>query len=355
MAPLLTIAETGADLEDKNLFMLLADSADLAEEPELRDIFAEPLLTLPTYISVAEKLGFPSPDDLFNLPEEEQSVKQSEIIEETTRRLLTDELHQEIMVALNELRLRWKKEGKRAEAARAAGLQLVLGNRKSKGLWSTIGLVQAIVLRSLEAGFELIGATVDDEADEADEEGTLSDLYKRLGEPGISKKLETAIKKVPGLEDYLDKQIDKIWDEGDGALFKGELNLGLFSNEELKVGVEIFNRVMKETDDEASAPGLTSKERTENFFIETTAYLLELFTPERLEQLRTRLQTVLAEGVHPVQYTGYVKLMTDAMAEADAVENETPFLFKALMGELQTTGVVEDDEEADEEGDDSLF
>lgn len=358
MAPLLAIAETGAGSEEENLFFLLADSSDLMEEPEFGDIFAEPLVTLPTYISVAEKLGFPLPDDLFNLPEEEQDEKKAEIIEETTRRLLTDELRQEILAALNGLRLRWKKEGQRPEAARAAGLQLVLGDRKSKGLWSTIGLVQAIVLRSLEAGFELVGVAVDDEADEADEDKPISELYKKLNDPGINEKLEEAIKKIPGLESYLDKQVDKLWEAGDDALFGGELNLGLFSNEELEAGAKIFNRVMRETDDEEAATRAPSKEQTENFFTELNAHLLELFTPERLEQLRARLQTILEEGVYPPQYFSYVKMMTDAMSEDDAVENEMPFLFKAMMGELQTTGVVEDDEaeaEADEEGDDSLF
>ncbi|MBE7473548.1 MAG: hypothetical protein DPW09_09215 [Anaerolineae bacterium] len=349
MAPLLAIAETGAGSEEENLFFLLADSGDLIEEAEFEAIFAEPLVTLPTYISVAEKLGFPSPDDLFNLPEEEQSEKKAEIMEETTRRLLTDELRQEILVALNGLRLRWKKEGQRAEAARAAGLQLILNDRKSKGLWSTIGLVQAIVLRSLEAGFELVGVTVDEESEEADEDRPLSDLYKRLNEPEVTGKLEEAIKKVPGLEDYLDKQLDKIWEEGDEALFRGELNLGLFTTEELEAGAKIFNQVMREQAEDEKAADST-KEQTQKLFTQLNAYLVELFTPERLEQLRARLHTILEEGVYPGRYFSYVKMMTEAMAEEDAAENERPFLFKALLGELQTTLIDEaDDEEGGEE------
>jgi len=347
MAPLLAIAETGAGSEEENLFFLLADSADLGEEPEFQAIFAEPLITLPTYISVAEKLGFPSPDDLFNLPEEEQDEKKAEIIEETTRRLLTDELRQEILAALNGLRLRWKKEGQRPEAARAAGLQLILGDRKSKGLWSTIGLVQAIVLRSLEAGFELVGVTVDEESEEADEDRPLSDLYKRLNEPEVTGKLEEAIKKVPGLEDYLDKQLDKIWEEGDEALFRGELNLGLFTAEELEAGAKIFNQVMRTQAEDEEAAGST-QEQTQKLFTQLNAYLVELFTPERLEQLRARLQTILAEGEYPGRYFSYVKMMTEAMAEESAAENERPFLFKALLGELQTTSIDEADDE--EEG-----
>ncbi|MCK6626543.1 MAG: hypothetical protein L6R45_15365 [Anaerolineae bacterium] len=349
MAPLLAIVETGAGSEEENLFFLLADSGDLIEEPEFEAIFAEPLITLPTYISVAEKLGFPSPDDLFNLPEEEQGEKKAEIMEETTRRLLTDELRQEILTALNGLRLRWKKEGQRPEAARAAGLQLILNDRKSKGLWLTIGLVQAIVLRSLEAGFELLGATMDEEAGEADEDRPLSDLYKRLNDPAITGKLEQAIKKVPGLENYLDKQVDKLWDEAEEALFRGELNLGLFTTEELEAGAKIFNRVMRgQTDGEATAD--STKEQTQNLYVQLNAYLAGLFTPERLEQLRARLQTILEEGGYPGRYTSYVRMMAEAMTYEDAAENERPFLLKTLLGELQTTPIDEaDDEEGEEE------
>lgn len=354
MAPLMAIVETGVGSSEENLFFLLADSADMVVEPEFNEIFAEPLVTVPTYISVAEKLGFASPDELFDLPEEEQNDKKAQIVEETTRRLLTDDLRQEILAALDGLRQRLKKEGNRAEAARVAGLQLVLSDRKSRGLWPTLGLVQAIILRSLEAGFELVSVTLDDEVAESDEEDdSLADLYQKLGDPELDDKLEQAIKKVPGLENYLGKQVDKIWQEGEKALFDGVLNLGLFDEAELDAGAEIFNRVMTEAADETAAgsePAAVSSvnEQTQDLFNQLDAYLVELFTPERLEQLRARLKTVVEEEDYPVQYMPYVKMISQAMDEADAIEYERAFLFKALMGEMQTRPYDETDDE--EEG-----
>lgn len=356
MAPLMAIVETGAGSSEENLFFLLADSADMVTEPEFNEIFAEPLVTVPTYVSVAEKFGFASPDELFDLPEEEQNDKKAEIVEETTRRLLTDELHQEILAALGELRRRLKKEDNLAEAARAAGLQLVLGDRKSKGLWPTLGLVQAIILRSLEAGFELVSITLDDEAaEDEDDDDSLAALYKKLGDPALDDKLEQAIKKVPGLESYLGKQVDKIWQEGETALFDGELNLGLFTEEELDAGAEIFNRVMNaEVDDPEAGPETAAaasvKERTQNLFNQLIAYLVELFTPERLEQLRARLKAVVEGEDYPAQYSPYVKMMSEAMDEADAIEHEKNSLFKALMGEMQTRPYDEADDDDDEAG-----
>ncbi|MFN8455934.1 MAG: hypothetical protein U0401_14920 [Anaerolineae bacterium] len=164
MAP--SLATKGASSAEENLFWLVVDSGELADEAEFNDIFTDPLLTLPAYISVAEGMGFPSPDDLFSLPQEEQEDKKAEILEEVVRRLLDDELRQNLIEALDRLRLRWKKAGKQAQVAKAAAVQLMLSSRKNEKIWPVIGLVQRIVVRSVEVGFELVGATINDEDDQ---------------------------------------------------------------------------------------------------------------------------------------------------------------------------------------------
>ncbi|MCL4298948.1 MAG: hypothetical protein KJ077_24640 [Anaerolineae bacterium] len=356
MAPLMAMVETGAGSPDENLFWLLADSGDLAEEPEFNEIFTEPLVTLPTYISVAESLGVATPDELDKLPEEEQADKKAEILEETSRRLLTHELRQEIIEAVDRLRLRWKKDGKRAEAARAAGLQLTLSDRKSTAVWPMIGLVQAIVLRSLGAGFELVGVTMDEEEDDGNDDESLAALYEKLQDPGVDQKLEQAIKKVPGLQNYLEKQVDKIWEEGETAIFTGELYLELFTDEELEAGVEIFKTAMaeRETGDNEAAEDTAEKALSrvgEALFSQLDIYLAQRFTPERLEQLRTRLRTVLDEADYPAKYFSFVKMLADAMADEAAAENEKGFLLRALLGEIRAVSAVEDEEaeEAEDE------
>jgi hypothetical protein len=358
MAPLMAMVETRAGSAEENLFWLLADSSDLAEEPEFKEIFAEPLVTLPTYISVAESLGVPTPDMLDELPEEEQADKRAEILEETVRRLLDDTLHQEIIEAINRLRLRWKTAGKRAEAARAAGLQLTLSDRKSRAVWPMIGLLQAIVLRSLSAGFELVGVTMDDEpVDETDDNESLAALYQKLNDPGMDKKLEQAIEKVPGLQSYLEKQIDNLWEEGETAIFTGELYLELFTDEELEAGVEIFKAVLsaETTDENAPSEGpaeASIPQKSRDLFSQLDLYLTERFTPERLEQLRARLRTVLDEAGYPAKYFSFVKMLADAMADEEAAENEKGFLLRALLGEIRAVSVIEDeeDEEVEEAG-----
>ena len=97
MAPLISMVQAGPGSEEEQLFWLLADSADLAEQPEFKEIFTEPLLTVPTYISVAEQMGIATPEMLDELPEEEREDKNAQMLEEATRRLLNDELFGEII------------------------------------------------------------------------------------------------------------------------------------------------------------------------------------------------------------------------------------------------------------------
>lgn len=347
MAPLL--AAQGAGSAEENLFWLLAGSGDLAEEPEFKDIFTDPLLTLPTYISVAEELGFPSPDDLFSLPEEEQEDKKADILEEVVRRLLSDELRQEIIEALNRLRERWKKAGKRAEVAKAAAIQFMLNSRKNEEAWPVIGLIQRIIMRSVGAGFELVGATMDDEPDQSEDDKSMAALYARLNEPEMAGKLSEAVKKIPGLQDYLEKQADKIWDEGEEAIFAGELDLELFTLEELEAAAQIFKSVLHEqTDDESATAEEVKKKfvpaKTRELFNQLEAYLTERLTLERLEQLRARLKTILDEGSYPPQYSSFIRMVSQAMADEQAVENEIGFLLRAILGELRAASTSEEDE-----------
>lgn len=346
MVPLL--AAQGAGSAEENLFWLLAGSGDLAEEPEFKDIFTDPLLTLPTYISVAEGLGFPSPDDLFNLPKEEQEDKKADILEETVRRLLSDELRQEIIEALNSLRERWKKAGKPTEVAKAAAIQFMLSSRKNAEAWPVIGLIQRIIMRSVGAGFELVGATMDDQPDQSEGDKSMAALYARLNEPEMAGKLSEAVKKIPGLQDYLERQADKIWDEGEEAMFTGELGLELFTPEELEAAAQIFKSVLDEqTDGESATSEEAMPAKTRELFKQLEAYLAECMTSERLEQLRARLQTVLDEASYPPQYSSFIRMVSQAMADEQAVENEMGFLLRAILGELRAASWDDDDEPAD--------
>jgi hypothetical protein len=90
---------------------------------------------------------------------------------------------------------------------------------------------------------------------------------------------------------------------------------------------------------DTAAPEQPTPEITEakshTLFAQLNTYLAERFTPERLEQLRQRLQTVLHERNFPSEYTPFVVMLSRYMAEEEALENEKAFLLKAFLGQMR--------------------
>jgi hypothetical protein len=325
----------------------------LAEEPELAEIFADPTLAMTTYISAAQESGIAEPEMLDQLPEEEQEDKKYEILEKTTRQLLDNELRQEVIYGLNKLRLRLKRVGKQAEAAKAAALQSFLSERKARELWPALGLPQAIVLRSVGAGFELMDASLEVAEVEGFDEESPEVFYQRVAESGLVDKMSQAIQKVPGLSRFLEKQVDQVWEEGNTAIFEGELYLELFTPEEIEAGLDIFESSLKDnwadSGDETSSqeterPELT-KEKGTSLISRLDAYLTERFTPERLGQLRAHLDTVVKGAKFSKNWLPFVLMIREHMADEEALEYEKGFLLRSFLGEMRYVSVNLEEEE----------
>lgn len=336
MAPLLATIQARPETEQmEQLFWLLVDSADLAEEPEFEEIILPPLECAEMFAQVGMELGV-EPEALASLPEEEREDKQMEMLETTTRRLLTDDLKQEIITALDKLRQRLKRAGRRAEASKAAALQLFLNDRKTRELWPALGLPQELVRRSLVAGIELMTSFDQEDLDQFDENEPPETLLEKLDQSSLGQKISGLLQKTPGLNKFFEQQIDKMWEEGEDAVFWGRLDLELFTLEEVEAGLRLMEGVL--TPDTA-APEQPTPEITEakshTLFAQLNTYLTERFTPERLEQLRQRLLTVLHERNFPSEYTPFVVMLSQYMAEEEALENEKAFLLKAFLGQMR--------------------
>ena len=338
---------TGPNLNE--LMMTVLASEDMANEPELQEIIIDPILCTNTFVEVAEERGL-DPDSMTELPEEEREDIQMQILEDTVRRLLTKELCQDILKGLNDLRLRMKGSGKREETARAAALQSFLSREEVQDSWAMIGLVQAIFHRSLTVGFEMHETSMDIIESDSDDEGDVS-LAERLDQPNLVGKTEALMKKVPGLRGYLRKKADTIWEEGMEALTAGDFHLGLFNEEEIKGGLEIFReiivggRAMGIENQDPSNP-MFSKDMGQDLVDRLGSYLIELFTPERLEGLRQRLATLGPGGELEGEWSPFVMIATEYMKGDDGVENEKSFLIRALIAEMEIVdrAAVEEEE-----------
>jgi hypothetical protein len=338
MLPLFPMVDDPADAKMNSyeqLMLTLLDSGHLIEEPEFEEIIVDPMQAVDTLTQVGEELDL-DPETLSRLPAGEQEEAQMTLLEATTRRLLTDKLRQDIIQALNELRLRLKGAGKQKESAQAAALQMFLDSDESEEMWPTIGLVQAIVQRSLAVGFEFFEASA--ELMEAGDQSPLTMLDK-LSQSRLGRRTEGLLKKVPGLSGYLEKQADKIWEEGTDAIFDGELSLELFTPDELMAGSEIFKTIFTgdgDDDDDDDEGDLEITEETGKALItQIDNYITELFTPERLEQLRARLKAIVDDPAYDKKWLAFFMMLNTYLTDEDAVENEKPFLIKTFFGEMR--------------------
>ncbi|UCC88445.1 MAG: hypothetical protein JSV81_03810 [Anaerolineales bacterium] len=333
-----TSASSAASLEQ--LMITLLASEDLVEEPEFESIIIDPLRCVDTFVEVAEELGT-DPEALRQLPDDKRDETQMQLMEITAQRLLTDELRVDVINALNQLRLRLKKARQRKKAARVAAFQSFLRGSETSQLWPSIGLVQALVQRSLMTGFDMLEA-----ASEAlgvshlDGSETPLALSERLAQSRLGRKANKLLQKVPGLGGYLEKQAETIWQEGVDAVFAGELNLGLFTQEELEAGLSVLVTTLEEVIGEelagqAPTSVATSEEKAQTLFLKMSGFLTELLTPVRLDQLRRRLDACLNDSDLPKRWLPFALMLRKYMADAEAIENERHFLISAFIGELR--------------------
>jgi len=317
--------------------MILLASGYMADEPEFEEIIVDPMLCLNTFSEVVEELNI-EPESLDELSHEDVEDTQMDILVGVTRRLLTDELRQDILNGLNDLRLRLKRAGEREEAAKAAGLQSFLSGEATKEIWPMAGLVQAIFLRSIQIGVELMEASMETvETVDPDESGL--SLFERVTQSGVARKADALLKKDPGLGGFLEKQADKIWQEGLHALYMGDLYLELYSPEEIGAGFEILQTVFKDDIAERREtrdfrPLEMPQEKGRAVISRVDSYVTELVTPERLEQLRGRLNAILKDPATEREWLAFLYMLTQYMADEDAAENEKHFLVTSFVGEM---------------------
>ena len=335
------LALSGHAMEE--LMTAVIASEGIADEPEFEGALIDPLLCAETVARVGEEMGF-TPETSGDLPEEERGITRMQVLNESLRRLLTEEWCQDVLKGLNDLRLRLRRSGEKEKTAQVAVLQSFLRNDKSRATWPTMGLVQAIFHRSVAAGFEMIEASTEMMGTGAIENLQAS-LIDRLTRSSLAQKVDRALKKVPGLEKYLEKQADKMWKEGLAAIRAGSLYLGLYSLEELTGAIEILATQMGyNSAEEMMATDLPSleipKTVAKTYLVHLRSYIAELFTPARLDQLRSRIDAALRDSAHKGKWLPFIVMLREYLQHEDAVENELAFLISALFSEMHAASTT---------------
>ena len=318
-----------------NMMAALEESEALMDEPEFEEILFSPLKSSEMFVEVAQEMGW-SIEQLTKLNEEELEDVHFDIIQKCIPKLLTPENKQEILQALQSCQERFTKK-REPKVAQVAVAHFVLSTKEMGDESWQMPLIHGLVGRSIATGFALIESSQDHM-----ELSPYERMLDEVTQGGAIKKVEGLLKRIPGLRHYLEKQADEVWEAGEQAVYVGELNLELFSEEELISVAELIDTLVKpafEADDKESAV----QEAMTVFLKELYDYLAQIFAnPARLEAVKKRIGTILQEEAVDPQWMPFVFLLRGHLDEEDAAEYERPFFIKAIMGETRT--VLVDDE-----------
>jgi hypothetical protein len=318
----------------------LLDSGEIASEPEFEGLFVNPVACADTVAQVGKEMGYLAKDTL-GLPAAEADSVRAEVIGECINRLLTEDMCQEILQRLDRLRLRTRRSGDKTKTAQTAALHWFLSSDESRTVWPMIGLVQTIFTLSIAAGFEMLEATLAALPDHA--EGADVPLVDQLRQSVQTEMVDAVFDRFPGLGRYLQTQTDEIWEAGMEAIYEGSLVLGLYAPNELVGALEMWVAAMgyksveeMEADD---GPLPTMSEQAQKALAQQMMdHVTELFTPERLDELRTRVNAITTDPAFSREWLPFVLMLDRRLRDQDAVQNEIYFLFRAMVGEVSAAG-----------------
>lgn len=237
LADIRNMAEQGALIDPEVLREMAWASIDLAEEPEMDGIMADPVQSLVAVIAPLYRRKS-DPDEGFTDEEYRQALDDAAL----TIFREDEAFFEEVLAALSAMRRRFRERGRRLRAGQAALVQLMLqtGEERSR---LEIGLVRALTTRSIESGQtmmkvnELIAGALDTTDASSNDADRIESAVEQAREP-----LAAMLAEHPELYAYLDRQTLDIRDKGINALLNQEFQLMLFSDEEVALAAQILGR-----------------------------------------------------------------------------------------------------------------
>jgi hypothetical protein len=306
----------------ETLTTAVLDSYDLVDEPEFGEIWFHPMQTIDVYAELEEERGVT--EELLNaLSEEEEDDLFFDLMVEIARRSLTEQMQADILEAMDAVWQRVRQEGDQEKAGRLAAMLVLLGSEDGEEVWPEVGLVQAILRRSLDAGFELV--SVMESAGAADM--SLRTLWQSGMDPGVQEQFMAILQKYPGLEALVSQQDEELWQVGLQALMDTELYIGFFSDEELKRAAEIL---IPEVPGDS---GLADADAGRANIQALQGHIAGLLTPVRRAEMREQLLTMLEDEALVGEWEPFLVAMLYDLNDEDP-DTALVFLTAAMIGEM---------------------
>ncbi len=309
-------------------------SHDLVDEPEFREFYFHPMQAIDLYGDLEEERGI-NEEMLNSLSEEEEDQLFSDLMIELARGSLTEEMKADLLEAIEAAWQRVRGQGDQDKAGRLAGMLALLDPEENEDMWPVSGLVQAILRRSLEAGFEMASVL---ESEEAASTGPRA-LFESATDNSLQQEIEAIMAKYPGLAAVMAQQDQQVWEAGMQALVEGELYVGFFSDEELRRAAEILDP------ERLGDPELAGEDLGRAGIQAILGYISGLLTLERRAEMREQLLTMLEDEALAGDWFPFLMAMVEDLDDDDP-DTALGFLTGAILGEISEMAEEEDGGEA---------
>jgi hypothetical protein len=307
----------------ESFIMAVAESGILADEPELVAIYANPGDAIRAMFKAVQQVGMTAEGELST--DEEDQIKMQELV---ARKLLTKEFRKQIKEGVDNLVRRLEQE-KNPLIIQASAAQIVMNSAKKVETWMLIGLVSEIVRRSVEAGMRLTQASLPDDFDPD------HDQIESLMTPENMASLQNILDDMPGLNTYIEQQVDHVWSEGLEKIIHGKLQLDLYSPDEVEFATArlqvVFGQINQ--DDE----GDQALDHHSDLFADLVNglrdYLTKKFDAARIDQIVQSLAARANDRRFSESDRAFISLAHNRMQMEEAVNYESEFLIKTLLSE----------------------
>jgi hypothetical protein len=329
------LASGGADYLKRNLIRIMLDSAKLAGEPEFKDLYLEGgkaaqiterwLKKYDKRLAAAEKKG---PDEYHEVADE----MRIEIVAELATPAFRKEVDQRLQSLMDRLML--GKDTRRLET-----VMMLIPALKIKSLpWGLCGLILEIYDRTMQQAMQeyeedqgVFKAV--EEALKAEGQEKI-DLFTILKHPD---KIEQIGKKVfeaqPGLRQRAEKQVWDMVEAFEDALGNGDVELSVFSDEELMLPVLRIQAEFGEPFPQAQP----SQEISKRILEAVQQALIEIMTPERFHRFREQVEKTATHWLRTRRKWGPALQFELDYLDGDQYE-ENKFILSAFIGQISRLG-----------------
>jgi len=330
---------------EQQFMRAMMESAELRDEPELRDFHFEPdevgraiNRLLPKYeplLERAKKRGA-----------EEVQTTYDDMRIEVLEQVLTRERRQDFLKRYDALLRRLMKGQDTKKLEQTLIVRTLLDQKELP--WGANALVSAIFEEAKAAAFEryekatdILMQLVKKENPEADEQ----QLLELLQDPQKIQELTNSLTIPPSMLEQMQEMTGDVIDEFESALYAGEMELELFTETELAQVVEKINRLaIAERWNPSTEISSESAQRLAGIIEQN---LREIMTDERLSAMERDLEAIEQEWVAAgITEAALLRIERGDLREIEPAENR--FLYSVLLGQIRRADETADDDRAED-------